>query len=418
MGSSRARAAKTESVETALRGRRRRWERRKIAADPAVDIDALKAKLAGVPTLRPTGRVRRRDGARAALHAARACASATSCTSSGAESRSRARSWASTHGEAVAMALGALAGVGPDDEVETTGAPLQVRASGRLLGRVVDGLGRPIDGGPPSRVTLVAVDRRPAERARRGARHPPPRDGRARPRRAHDARRRATRSASSRARASARARCSARSRAASTPTPWSWRSSASAVARWASSSSTRSARGAREERRRGRHERRTRARAAPRRPSGDGVRRVLPRCRQAGHAPRRFGHALRARSARGGARRRRAPGATRLSAERLRRAPSPPRAFRAGAAGVDHGDLHRARRGGRYRRADRRRDPRHPRRTRRPRPHNRGARPLPRGRRDRLALARDGLDRLARAPRVGGARCAGMSRRTRRSAIS
>jgi type III secretion protein N (ATPase) len=50
-------------------------------------------------------------------------------------------------GEAVAMPLGRLVGVGPDDEVESTGNGLFVRASDALLGRVVDGLGRPIDGG-------------------------------------------------------------------------------------------------------------------------------------------------------------------------------------------------------------------------------------------------------------------------------
>jgi type III secretion protein N (ATPase) len=60
------------------------------------------------------------------------------------------------------MALGALAGVGPDDEVETTGAPLEVRAGDALLGRVVDGLGRPIDGGGAIvGGALVAVDRDP-----------------------------------------------------------------------------------------------------------------------------------------------------------------------------------------------------------------------------------------------------------------
>lgn len=65
-------------------------------------------------------------------------------------------------GEAVALPLGALSGVGPDDPVESTGAPLQVRVSPEWLGRVVDGLGRAIDGGPPlDRGTPVPVDRAP-----------------------------------------------------------------------------------------------------------------------------------------------------------------------------------------------------------------------------------------------------------------
>ncbi len=65
-------------------------------------------------------------------------------------------------GEAVAMPLGPLVGVGPDDEVETTGAPFQVRASQELLGRVVDGLGRPIDGrGAITKGTFVSADAPP-----------------------------------------------------------------------------------------------------------------------------------------------------------------------------------------------------------------------------------------------------------------
>ncbi len=66
------------------------------------------------------------------------------------------------HGEAVAMPLGPLLGVGPDDEVESTGASFAVRASAALLGRVVDGLGRPIDGREPiAGGVLVSVDRDP-----------------------------------------------------------------------------------------------------------------------------------------------------------------------------------------------------------------------------------------------------------------
>lgn len=65
-------------------------------------------------------------------------------------------------GEAIAMPLGSLRGVGPDDEVEATGGALAVRASAALLGRVVDGLGRPIDGaGMLETGTEVPVDRLP-----------------------------------------------------------------------------------------------------------------------------------------------------------------------------------------------------------------------------------------------------------------
>ncbi len=51
--------------------------------------------------------------------------------------------------DAMLMPLGAPDGVGPDDAVRPTGRPLTIRCSEALLGRVVDGLGHPIDGGPP-----------------------------------------------------------------------------------------------------------------------------------------------------------------------------------------------------------------------------------------------------------------------------
>jgi type III secretion protein N (ATPase) len=65
-------------------------------------------------------------------------------------------------GHAVAVALGELSGVGPDDSVESTGAPLEVLVGDPLLGRVVDGFGRPIDGEPlPRGLRSVPVDRAP-----------------------------------------------------------------------------------------------------------------------------------------------------------------------------------------------------------------------------------------------------------------
>jgi type III secretion protein N (ATPase) len=49
--------------------------------------------------------------------------------------------------EAVLMPLGEATGIGPDALVTATGRPLSVGVSAALLGRVLDGLGRPIDGG-------------------------------------------------------------------------------------------------------------------------------------------------------------------------------------------------------------------------------------------------------------------------------
>jgi type III secretion protein N (ATPase) len=65
-------------------------------------------------------------------------------------------------GEIVALALGDVVGVGPDDLVEATGETLHVRVGPGLLGRVLDGLGRPLDGlGEVETVAAVPVDRGP-----------------------------------------------------------------------------------------------------------------------------------------------------------------------------------------------------------------------------------------------------------------
>ncbi len=126
-----------------------------------MDIDALKAKLAGVSTLRATGRIVSVTGLslRFTMPGVRVGdvvrvkrrGEALACEVVGFE-----------RGEAIGMALGALVGVGPDDEVEATGGAFEVRAGRGLLGRVVDGLGRPIDGaGPIDGGEIVPVDRDP-----------------------------------------------------------------------------------------------------------------------------------------------------------------------------------------------------------------------------------------------------------------
>jgi type III secretion protein N (ATPase) len=76
-------------------------------------------------------------------------------------------------GEAVVMPLGDAVGVGVEDVVEATGRPLEVQVSDDLLGRVLNGLGDPIDGGPAlqsAHARIVdaspppALSRRPIER--------------------------------------------------------------------------------------------------------------------------------------------------------------------------------------------------------------------------------------------------------------
>jgi type III secretion protein N (ATPase) len=125
-----------------------------------LDVDALKAKLAQVSTLRTSGRVLGVTGlnVRFEMPGVRVGdvvqilrrGGPLACEVVGFD-----------RGQAIALPLGTIAGVGPDDAVESTGAPLSVRAGNGLLGRVVDGLGRPFDGGPPIEGVLVPVDRDP-----------------------------------------------------------------------------------------------------------------------------------------------------------------------------------------------------------------------------------------------------------------
>lgn len=59
------------------------------------------------------------------------------------------------------MPLGDVRGIGPGSRVETLGRPLQVPVGPGLLGRVIDGLGRPLDGKPLARGRRVALDNEP-----------------------------------------------------------------------------------------------------------------------------------------------------------------------------------------------------------------------------------------------------------------
>jgi len=62
--------------------------------------------------------------------------------------------------EVMLMPLGDLAGIGPDSEVIPTGRPLTIKVGDGLLGRVLGGLGEPIDGKPlPDGLMEWSVDR-------------------------------------------------------------------------------------------------------------------------------------------------------------------------------------------------------------------------------------------------------------------
>jgi type III secretion protein N (ATPase) len=62
--------------------------------------------------------------------------------------------------QATLMPLGELRGIGPDSQVISHGRPFEIQAGWQLLGRVLDGLGRPLDGKPlPAGLEPWPVDR-------------------------------------------------------------------------------------------------------------------------------------------------------------------------------------------------------------------------------------------------------------------
>ena len=126
-----------------------------------MDLEALRARLAATPTLRPVGRVVGVTGllVRLTMPGARIGDLVVIRRRGGGLG---AEIVGFEEGEALALPLGDLSGVGADDAVEATGGALEVGAGPELLGRVLDGLGRPIDGGEaPKRLRPVPVDRAP-----------------------------------------------------------------------------------------------------------------------------------------------------------------------------------------------------------------------------------------------------------------
>jgi flagellum-specific ATP synthase len=59
------------------------------------------------------------------------------------------------------LPLGPIKGLGTGSPVVSTGGPLRVTVGPDLRGRILDGLGRPMDGGPPLRGELVGIDGSP-----------------------------------------------------------------------------------------------------------------------------------------------------------------------------------------------------------------------------------------------------------------
>jgi type III secretion protein N (ATPase) len=113
-----------------------------------VDLERVRARLSDTATLRPLGRVTGVAGllVRAAVPGVRVGDVLTIRRRGG---PLLAEIVGLTATEALALPHGELTGVGLDDEVEATGRALEIGVGNALRGRVLDGLGRPLDGGPP-----------------------------------------------------------------------------------------------------------------------------------------------------------------------------------------------------------------------------------------------------------------------------
>ena len=127
----------------------------------ALDLDALRSKLASADPVQVEGRVRAIVGLgiRAAVPGVRLGEVVEIVRKDAPLLRAEVVGF--VEDDATLLPLGDARGVGTDDPVRPTGAPLQVKVGDALLGRVVDGLGEPIDGGPPIEGTLRPVMARP-----------------------------------------------------------------------------------------------------------------------------------------------------------------------------------------------------------------------------------------------------------------
>ncbi|HET9931223.1 MAG TPA: FliI/YscN family ATPase, partial [Polyangiaceae bacterium] len=126
-----------------------------------MDLEGLREKLSASSSLRPLGRVSGVTGLLVRLSVAGArVGDVVTIRRRGEPLLAEVVGLAA--GEALAVPLGELSGVGVDDEVENHGEALSIASGTGLLGRVLDGLGRPLDGRPlPDGLRPMPVDRAP-----------------------------------------------------------------------------------------------------------------------------------------------------------------------------------------------------------------------------------------------------------------
>jgi ATP synthase in type III secretion protein N len=132
-----------------------------------VDLEALRERLRATPTLRPVGRVVGVTGLLLRIRVPGVkIGDLVVIRGRGGELPAEVVSFGD--GEALALPLGDLVGVGADDPVEALGGGLEIGVGPALVGRVLDGLGRPLDGAPlPAGLRTVPADRDPPPALRR-----------------------------------------------------------------------------------------------------------------------------------------------------------------------------------------------------------------------------------------------------------
>jgi type III secretion protein N (ATPase) len=132
-----------------------------------VDLDALREKLRATQTLRPVGRVVGVSGLLLRVQVPGVkMGDLVVVRGRGGDLPAEVISFGD--GEALVLPLGELSGVGADDAVEGLGGGLEIGVGPGLVGRVLDGLGRPLDGKPlPSGLRQVPADRGPPPALRR-----------------------------------------------------------------------------------------------------------------------------------------------------------------------------------------------------------------------------------------------------------
>ena len=134
----------------------------------ALGAPQLLARLKAAASPRRTGRVTRLVGLRVEVEGLEAAVSEAVRITRRDGTELPAEVVAVQDDRLACMPLGELRGVRYGDVVEALGHPLPVRVGRRLLGRVLDGLGRPIDGGPAlADLEEVSVDADPPHPLRR-----------------------------------------------------------------------------------------------------------------------------------------------------------------------------------------------------------------------------------------------------------